>query len=49
MRKHWYYVSIVYCPVCGRDNTYKERRFGRRPKRWQNRHSYEEVYDGCPL
>ena len=46
-RKHWYFIAVDYCPVCGRDSTYRERRYTPRPKRWESRHAFMEVYDYC--
>ena len=31
-RKHWYRWWLGECPVCGRDFTYRERVYGRKPK-----------------
>ena len=46
-RRHWYFITVDYCPICGRDYTFRERRYGRRPKRWASRHSRQEVWDYC--
>ena len=48
-RKHWYYVTSFYCPLCGRVDTYRERRYTRRPKRWENRHCLTESWDYCGI
>lgn len=47
MRKHWYFISIHECPVCGRGKTYLQRRYGRKPKRASNRYEYVQSYDWC--
>lgn len=47
--KHWYFISYGECPVCGHDDTYRERRLGEKPvdpKEWQE---WREAYDGCLL
>jgi len=46
-RKHWYFIYTNYCPVCGRERVFRERRYDKRPKRWEARHRVEEVYDYC--
>ena len=46
-RKHWYFVAIYYCPACNSTEIYRERRYDPRPVLWEDRHSYEEVYDQC--
>lgn len=46
-KTYWYYVVDDYCPVCGRSDTYRERIYGERPKDWEQRHEFNEVYDGC--
>lgn len=33
VRKHWYRLHIGECPVCGRDQSYRERVYGRKPSR----------------
>ena len=45
--KYWYFISVEYCPVCGRDDTWRERRYSPRPEKWEDRHSFKEVYDWC--
>ncbi len=48
-RKHWYRQYFGCCPVCGRDKSYKERVYGKRPgikKRWIHLSDFE-TYDHC--
>lgn len=50
MNKYWYKFHIGECPVCGRNCSYKERVYGKKPKKYTLRYislSYEETYDGC--
>ena len=47
MRKHWYFVATEECPVCGRGNIYRERRYGRKPKDYRKRYEYVTAYDWC--
>lgn len=49
IKKHWYFVSIDYCPQCGRSKEYRERRYGRKPKCYDQCHSYEEHWDHCDM
>jgi hypothetical protein len=46
-RPHWYHITITECPLCSRGDTYRERRYGTRPKSEAKRRSYEEIYDYC--
>lgn len=49
-RPHWYRIYIGECPVCGRDKSYRERVYGRRPKDRRRRVAYlpdTSTYDGC--
>jgi hypothetical protein len=46
-RKHWYFISIWYCPICSKTETYRERRYGHKPKKRAKTHEYNEVYDYC--
>ena len=46
-RRHWYFVSESYCPLCMRTETARERVYGERPERWEDRHERDERYDYC--
>ena len=49
-RPHWYRVYLGECPVCGRNKSYRERVYGRRPKNPRKRVVYLtdfETYDHC--
>lgn len=35
------------CPVCGRSDTERERRYDPRPEAWEERHEYYTAYDWC--
>ena len=47
MRKHWYFFYEIYCPLCCSSRIGRERRYGRRPKRYWKRHDFTEAYDWC--
>jgi len=41
---------VHYCPVCGRDDTYKERVYDEeKPKEWEKRFTFKEVWDYCDI
>lgn len=42
-RPHWYFITTVYCLFGGDQEVYRERRYTRRPKRWENRHKMETI------
>lgn len=49
-RKHWYRLHIGECPVCGSEQSYRVRVYGRKPKRPEARIvylSHSETYDQC--
>jgi hypothetical protein len=48
-KKHWYFITCDYCPVCSRTETYRERRYDTRPEKWEDRHELNERYCNCPL
>ena len=49
-KKYWYKTSVHYCPVCGRDDTYKERVYDEeKPKEWEKRFTFKEVWDYCDV
>lgn len=45
--RYWYYISVDYCPVCGSEDTTRERVYGPRPEKWEDRHEMMEYYDWC--
>lgn len=46
-KKYWYFIIIQECPVCGRGETYKERRYTPKPEARNLRYEYVEYYDHC--
>ena len=44
---HWYFFTIRYCPICGHDDTTRERRFDPRPDDLSARRDVKEVWDYC--
>lgn len=46
-RKYWYKLYIGECPVCGRDQSYRERVYGRKPKDPAKRYEQLPQY-ACP-
>lgn len=47
LKPHWYYITVHYCPLCGREETFRERRFDPRPEDWKDRHEFLERWDYC--
>jgi hypothetical protein len=48
-RKYWYLMVRAECPVCGRDHSYRERRYSPRPKDARKRYKYVVDYDWCEM
>jgi thymidine kinase len=49
-RRHWYRHYVGECAVCGRDASYRERVYGRRPARVRDRYVHlpdVQTYCGC--
>lgn len=46
-KRYWYFVYSDYCPVCGHNEDTRERIYGERPEKWEDRHKDVESYDGC--
>lgn len=46
LRKHWYMQYIHECPLCGGSRTFKERRFGRKPRR-ERCYDFTQIWCGC--
>ncbi len=49
-QKYWYRIHIGECPVCGRNQGWRERVYGKRPKDTEKRYvqlSQNETYDHC--
>jgi hypothetical protein len=48
--KYWYLHTIVYCPVCGKEDRYKERIYGiPKPENGEERYRIIEAYDWCDV
>jgi len=45
--EHWYITHTIECPVCGSSDTWKERRYGKKPKDPRKCRTYEQKYDWC--
>lgn len=43
----WYFTSYVDCPVCGRGETTRERRYSPKPADPNERFEWLEIYDHC--
>lgn len=47
-RRHWYFMYWDYCVLGGHTDVSRERRYTRRPKRWEKRHEiHEHACYGC--
>jgi hypothetical protein len=46
-REYWYFISIWYCPQCGRSTEVRERRYDKRPDKYEDRHEIVEAWDYC--
>jgi len=50
MKTHWYRMYVGECPQCGRDASYRERVYGKRPQCRNSRYinlSLVAGYCGC--
>ena len=47
VKPHWYLMTYGECPVCGRSNKSKERRYTKKPKSIRERYCYDSSYCGC--
>lgn len=43
MPEHWYFIRVYECPICGRWEEERERRYGPKPERAEDR--YEFLHD----
>ena len=49
-KKYWYKMYVGWCPVCGRDASYRVRVYGEKPTNPEERYVYladSETYDSC--
>jgi hypothetical protein len=49
---HWYRFHIGECPVCGKDKSFKERVYGKKPRDWRKRYvclPQTQTYDWCDM
>ena len=47
MNKYWIYRTTYYCPLCGKEKDYRERRYTKKPKHFSHRQELKEKYDYC--
>lgn len=47
MKKYWYKYYREECPVCGREDVYKERQYTEKPESILERRVHEVNYDWC--
>ena len=47
MKEHWYKITIHYCPLCGKEDKYRERIYGEKPKDHNERYVIKEYWDYC--
>lgn len=40
MKLHWYFITIYECPVCGRGEETRERRYDKKPSDPKDRYDY---------
>ena len=45
--KYWYHTTYFHCPVCGREDKMRERRYTKKPKSFMDRWEFLEEYDNC--
>lgn len=43
--KYWYEFFVYYCPICGREDVYKERNYGPKPENYS--WDWIPTWDGC--
>ena len=46
-KKYWYLFHVVECPLCGKMEKYRERKYSKKPENKEDRYFYEQVYDYC--
>jgi hypothetical protein len=46
-KPHWYKWYLGECPVCGRDQSYRVRVYGKKPKSAKQRYVYLPDYACC--
>lgn len=46
-KKYWYYTDIYYCPLCGTEDKFREKRYDERPIEWTERNHVIEKWDYC--
>jgi hypothetical protein len=45
--RYWYKLYVQVCPVCGKEDSWKERCYTPKPESPEERISYKEIYDYC--
>lgn len=42
MKRHWYFISVWECVLCGATRIYRERRYGRKPRDPMKRREFSQ-------
>lgn len=48
-KKYWIFKTTYYCPLCGSEKIYRERRYTKKPKSFNKRQDWSEQYDYCNM
>ena len=49
-KKFWYKFTHYYCPQCGKEKVFQDRITNiPKPKRYDDRHIFREIWDYCGL
>lgn len=44
MKNYWIFKTINYCPLCGKEEIYRERKYNKKPKDYNKRNETKEGY-----
>jgi len=47
--KYWIFKTIYYCPICGKEQIYRERKYTEKPNNYNLRYELIESYDYCDI
>ena len=48
-KKYWIFKTVYYCPLCGKEKVYRERRYTKKPESFNKRQDWNEKYDYCEM
>jgi len=48
-KKYWYLTMVFWCPICGNEDRYRERKYSTKPRDPEERYEWVVSWDYCDV